>query len=139
MIKKNLVFVVMFFTVLYADAQELQAKVTVLSQQIGSTVNKNVFNTLQTQLTNMLNSRKWTKDIFQTQEKVQCNFLINLQSIVEDNVYKASLTVQAARPVFNASYQSPLMNFQDMLNTSRLILMKQGWVAQTRYLPTLRQ
>ena len=57
-----------------AAAQELQAKVTVLSQAIGSTVNKNVFNTMQTQLTNMLNSRKWTKDVFQTNEKSPVTF-----------------------------------------------------------------
>ncbi|HNP23260.1 MAG TPA: DUF4835 family protein [Panacibacter sp.] len=97
-----------------AAAQELQAKVTVLSQAIGSTVNKNVFNTMQTQLTNMLNSRKWTKDVFQTNEKITCNFLINLQSVSDDNIFKASLTIQAARPVFNSSYQSPLINYQDV-------------------------
>jgi len=94
-------------------AQELQAKVTVLAQQIGPTVNKNVFTTLQTQLTNLLNNRKWTSDVFQTQEKIQCNFLLNLQSVVDDNTYKGTLTVQAARPVFNSTYQSPLVNFQD--------------------------
>lgn len=97
-----------------ANAQELQAKVTVLSQQIGSSINKNVFNTLQTQLTNMLNSRKWTKDVFQNNEKVTCNFLINLQSVSDGNIYKASLTIQAARPVYNSTYQSPLINYQDV-------------------------
>lgn len=36
-------------------------------------------------------------------------------NIVEgsDNVYKAAMIVQAARPVFNSSYQSPLINWQD--------------------------
>jgi hypothetical protein len=29
------------------------------------------------------------------------------------NVYKASLTVQAARPVFNSTYESPIINFLD--------------------------
>jgi len=97
----------------YADAQEIQAKVTVISQQIGTNVNKNIFTTLQKQLTDMINNRKWTKDVFQTQEKIQCNFLLNLSSVTDDNVYKASLTIQAARPVYNSTYQSPLVNFQD--------------------------
>jgi catechol 2,3-dioxygenase-like lactoylglutathione lyase family enzyme len=39
--------------------------------------------------------------------------LLNLQSVVESNVYKATLTVQAARPVYNTSYLSPLINFID--------------------------
>src|SRR4030095_11094475 len=94
-------------------AQELQAKVTILSQQIGTNVNKNIFTTLQTQLSNLINNRKWTGDVFQPQEKIQCNFLINLQSADDDNTYKASLTIQAARPVYNSSYQTQLVNFQD--------------------------
>lgn len=106
---------------LSANAQEFQAKVTVLAQQISTTVNKNVFTTLQNQLTNMINNRKWTKDAFQTQEKIQCNFLLNIQSIVDDNVYKASLTIQAARPVYSATYQSPLVNFQDIDVTFKYI------------------
>lgn len=112
--KKIFLFTLLFVTAFTAGAQEFQAKVTVLAQQIGTTVNKNIFTTLQNQLTNMINNRKWTKDVFQTQEKIQCNFLLNIQSVVDDNVYKASLTIQAARPVYSASYQSPLVNFQDI-------------------------
>jgi Domain of unknown function (DUF4835) len=96
-----------------ATAQEFQAKVTVLAQRVNTTVDKKIFNTLQTQLTNLLNNRKWTKDTYQPQEKIECSFLLNIESIVETNVYKASLTVQAARPVFNSAYQAALINFQD--------------------------
>ena len=48
-----------------------------------------------------------------TQEKIDCSFLLNLQSTGDANVYKASLTIQSARPVFNSSYVCPLVNFQD--------------------------
>jgi hypothetical protein len=112
--KKNLLL--FFFIASIATtikAQELQAKVTVLSQQIGTNVSKNVFTTLQTQLANFINNRKWTGDVFQPQEKIQCNFLLNLSSVVDDNTYKATLTVQAARPVYNSTYQSPMVNYQD--------------------------
>lgn len=112
--KKITILLLGILLVRAAQAQEIQAKVTILSQQLSTAVNKNIFNTLQNQLTNMINSRKWTKDVFQPQEKIQANFLINLQSVIEDNVYKGTLTIQAARPVFNASYQSPLINFQDI-------------------------
>ena len=98
-----------------AAAQELQAKgYGVVAGDRQHSQQQNVFNTMQTQLTNMLNSRKWTKDVFQTNEKITCNFLINLQSVSDDNIFKASLTIQAARPVFNSSYQSPLINYQDV-------------------------
>lgn len=96
-----------------ASAQELQAKVTVVATRVNTTVDKKVFQTLQTQLTNFLNTRKWGSDVFQAQEKIECNFLLNIEKIIEPNVYEASITVQAARPVFNSSYQTPLINYQD--------------------------
>ena len=113
MCKKIYLIALLTAAVFYANAQEIQAKVTILAQQIPTTIYKNRINTLQSQLTNMINNRKWTKDVFQTQEKIQCNFLLNVSSVSDDNVYKASLTIQAARPVYNATYQSPLVNFQD--------------------------
>lgn len=94
-------------------AQEFQAKVTVLAQQVGTFVDKSVFTTLQNQLTQFINNRKWTSDVYQPQEKIRCNFILTVQSVDEDNIYKATLAVQAARPVYNASYQTALVNYQD--------------------------
>ena len=95
------------------SAQELNARVTVNSNRVGNTVPRSTFQTLQNALTNFLNTRKWTKNVFQPVEKIDCNFLLNLQPTNEANVYSASLTVQAARPVLNTTYLSPLVNFQD--------------------------
>ncbi|MBX2930606.1 MAG: DUF4835 family protein [Chitinophagaceae bacterium] len=107
---------ILLFTVsinTYTHAQELKAKVTVITSRIPSTVDKKIFNTLQTQLNNFLNNRKWSKDVFKENEKIVCNFLLNLESIAEQDVYKGSLTIQAARPIFNSSYQAALINFMD--------------------------
>jgi hypothetical protein len=93
--------------------QEINAKVTVGYAQIGSTVDKKVFQNLQTSLINFINKRKWTSDIFDVNEKIECSFLLNLQSIVEPNVYKGTLTIQAGRPIYNTNYLSPLVNFID--------------------------
>lgn len=113
MMKRNSLLLIAIFCCLAARSQELQAKVMVVAQQIGSAENKNKFVTLQNQLTELLNNRKWTSDVFQPQEKIVCNFLLNLSQVVDDNTYKASLTVQAARPVYNSGYQSPIVNYQD--------------------------
>ena len=112
--KLSSIFIVLLAMVcVQANGQEFKAKVTVLASRVPNTVDKKIFTTLQTQLTNFLNNRKWTKDVFQAAEKIECSFLLNIDRVVETNVYKASLTVQAARPVYNSSYQSPLINFQD--------------------------
>ncbi|MCZ2298735.1 MAG: DUF4835 family protein [Chitinophagales bacterium] len=94
-------------------AQELQANVTVVASRIPSSVDKKIFTTLQTQLNNFLNNRKWSNDSYKPNEKIVCNFLLNLESVIETNVYKASLTIQAARPIYNSSYQAALINFMD--------------------------
>lgn len=113
MLKKTALIAVMVFLLQSARSQELQAKLTVLTSKISTNVDKKIFQTLQTALVNFVNNRKWTKDAFQTNEKIQCNFLLNVEQELGNNMYKGSLTVQAARPVFNSAYDSPLINFID--------------------------
>lgn len=96
-----------------ADAQELQAKISVVANRVSNGVDKKIFQTLQGALTNFLNNRKWTSNAYLPQERVRCNFLINIDQELGQNVYKASLTVQASRPVYNTVYESPMINFQD--------------------------
>ncbi|HLO80975.1 MAG TPA: DUF4835 family protein, partial [Chitinophagaceae bacterium] len=96
-----------------AEAQELNARVTVNYQQIPTSIDRKVFKTLQTALTDFLNKRKWTTEEYGPQEKISCNFLLNLTGNTETNVYQATLTVQAARPIYNSTYQSPLVNYMD--------------------------
>ncbi|MDB5229536.1 MAG: hypothetical protein JWN76_341 [Chitinophagaceae bacterium] len=106
----------LFACIIYAlpaHAQELEARVTVNAQKINTTVDKKIFNTLQTQLNNFLNNRKWTNDNFHSNEKIECHFLLSIDNTSEANVYEGKLTVQAARPVYNSDYKSPLVNYQD--------------------------
>lgn len=113
--KYYLVYIFLFFycTTNNVAAQELNARVTINSSRISNTVNKNTFQTLQNALNSFLNNRKWTADNFLANEKIDCNFLLNLKPTTDANVYSASLTIQAARPVFNSSYLSPIVNYQD--------------------------
>ena len=96
-----------------AQAQEINARVTVLYNQVATTVDRKVFQTLQSSLASFINKRKWTSEAYEAGERIECSFLINLTGIKEPNVYQATLTVQAARPVYNTSYLSQLVNFQD--------------------------
>jgi len=111
-IKNLLVFSFLFLSSV-ADAQELNARVTVNFQQIPTSIDRKVFKTLQTALNDFLNKRKWSSEEYGPQEKINCNFLLNLTANTESNVYQATLTVQGARPVYNSTYQSPLINYID--------------------------
>jgi len=103
-----------------ANSQELQARLTVNASQISSTTDKKIFQNLQAALNTFLNNRKWTEDQFQTSEKINCNFLLTITQ-ADNNVFTGTLTVQAARPVFNSTYVTPLINFQDEAVTFKYV------------------
>jgi hypothetical protein len=105
--------VLLLVSCLSLSAQELNSRITINSSRVSSQTDKKIFQTLQTALNNFLNNRRWTQETFQANEKINCNFLLNITEASESNVYKASLTVQAARPVYNTSYETPLINFMD--------------------------
>ena len=111
--KKIISFYIAISLFCICEAQELQAKLTVLSSQVSTQVDKKIFQTLQSELSTFLNGRKWTSETFQPHEKIKCNFLLSIDQDLGQNVFKASLTVQAARPVYNTTYESPILNFQD--------------------------
>lgn len=94
-------------------AQELRARITINTQRLGTPADKKAFQTCQAALNNFLNNRKFTGETFQQNERIVCNFLLNISEAQSGNVYKATLTVQAARPVFNTNYETPLINFMD--------------------------
>jgi hypothetical protein len=124
MLKRILTSLACLLIIATTNAQEIQTKLTVMTNKISTVIDKKVFTTLQNSLTNFLNNRKWTPDQFSINEKIQCNFLLSIEKEVGNpgsNVYQAKLTVQAARPVFNTTYDSPIINFIDDDVTFRYI------------------
>lgn len=97
-----------------AFAQEINCKVRVMHEKIQN-VDKDVFNSMERGLSEFINTRKWTTDQFNTNEKIDCNIMINLTKAldVNDGTYEATLNIQASRPVFNSGYTSPTVNFVD--------------------------
>jgi hypothetical protein len=113
MIKKIMIVFMFAFSVMIVHGQELQARLTIMADKISTQTDKKIFQTLQTTLVNFLNNRRWTNDAFQPAEKIQCSFLLNIEQDLGNNVFKGRLTIQAARPVYNTTYDSPIMNFLD--------------------------
>ncbi len=113
MSKKAFIFSSCFlFFVYFVRGQEIQSKITVNASRVGTQTDKKVFQTLQAALTNFVNTRKWTNETFQPNERIICNFLLNVTAADNGNI-QSTLTIQAARPVYNSSYESPLINFID--------------------------
>jgi len=124
MYKISLFFLLCLFSAA-TKAQEIKSRVSVVSNRVNNSVDKQTFTTLETALNNFVNNTKWTSDTYGTNEKIECNFSLNLQSTDEANVYKATLIIQSGRPVFNSSYVSPVINYQDNDFTFKYIQFQQ--------------
>jgi len=94
------------------NAQELNCRVQVVWQQIQSS-NKHIFESMQKDIYEFLNNRKWTDNIFSTDERIECNILINLTEQLSADEYKGTMQIQSNRPIFNSNFNSVIFNYKD--------------------------
>ena len=109
--KKLFTIFLLIFTLQSSFAQELLATVQVNAQQLGGS-NTQVFKTLEKNLRDFVNNTSWTGKKLQNFEKIKCNFAIVISERTGNN-FKGAIVVQAVRPVFNSTYDTPLMNLND--------------------------
>ncbi len=99
--------------VLAAQAQELNAKITINHNQISGT-DASVFDNLQQTLTQFVNDRQWTNLQFAKRERITCNFNITVTKYDQSSgMFTCKAIIQANRPVYNASYNTTLYNNTD--------------------------
>jgi len=109
---KKIVVGILCLLAVSVNAQELKCNVTINSSQIQGT-NKQVFETLQTALTDLMNNYRWTDLVYATGERIECNFMF-VVSKYEDDIFTTTLQIQARRPVFGTVYSTTIFNFKDM-------------------------
>lgn len=98
---------------LLASAQELNSRVEVNTSQLEGT-NKSVFETLQTAISEYVNTNKWTDTQFSPNERIECTMFFNITEYDDsEGKMTGTLQVQAIRPVYNSSYTTTLLNFRD--------------------------
>ncbi|WP_326981697.1 DUF4835 family protein [Chryseobacterium sp. MYb264] len=109
--KKIISLFLLLFIFTTGFSQELLATVQVNSQQVQGS-NTQAFKALEKSLRDFINNTSWTGKRLQNFEKIKSNFAIVIAER-DGNRFKASIVVQAVRPVFNTNYESPLINLQD--------------------------
>lgn len=98
-------------TFAFSNAQELNCTVSVNADKIGGT-NQQVYKTLQKSLADFINKTDWTGQGYKTNERINCTMVININEVA-GTTYTGTLQVQASRPVFNSTYSSPILNYND--------------------------
>ena len=94
------------------QAQELNARVTLLAPQV-SNINKPTLDALQKTIRDFLNNNKFSNESYKPQERIECSFVITINSWDGGSGYTAEAQIQSSRPVFNSSYNSTLLNMSD--------------------------
>ena len=108
---RNILILLLLCVVSLGGAQELNCNVVVNAQLTGNE-NLQLYKTLENQLTEFVNKRKWTKKTVGLQERIDCNIVINVTENSGEN-FKAGIQVQSSRPVFGSSYTTPVYNIND--------------------------
>jgi len=109
--KKIISLFLLLFIYNLSFSQELLATVQINSQQLGGS-NQQAYKALEKSLRDFINNTSWTGKKLQNFEKIKCNFAVVIAER-DGNRFKGSIVIQAVRPVFSTTYESPLINLQD--------------------------
>lgn len=110
--KKLGIYILLLCCAHSAGAQDLNARVKVISGKI-QTSNMHIFQSLETAMKDFMNGHKWTQDNLLPQERIDCNFVLNITNWDGSSNFSGVLQVQSTRPVYNTTYTSPLLNISD--------------------------
>jgi hypothetical protein len=95
----------------FAQAQQLNCTVTINTERL-SNPNQQVFKTLQTSLSEFVNKTDWTGSVLKQNERINCSMYITLSSNNSDQ-FTGTIQVQSSRLIFNSTYSSPVLNYND--------------------------
>lgn len=93
-------------------SQELNCNVVINADQIQSS-DRAVFEDMEEAIEQFLNTRRWTNDNFNPEERIKCELSITIDKMPTIGSFQATAQIKSARPVFNSNYESVLFNFAD--------------------------
>jgi len=109
--KKIGVWLLFLLHIISASAQELRCSISASTTQVQGS-NRSIFQSLQTALNEFVNQRVWTNHVFTAEERIECSMMLNITSEAGSE-FSGTITVQSRRPVFNSTYPTTMLNFQD--------------------------
>jgi hypothetical protein len=89
---RKLIFILIICLPSIVRSQEFMCQVSVNSPQVEGT-EKKVFQTLQSDLYEFVNNRKWTNYVYKTEERIECSMMITITDRVSSDQFKAKVNV----------------------------------------------
>jgi len=98
--------------VLNMHANELNCQVSISTPGMSDT-ERQIMQTLRSDLREFINETSWTPFEFETRERIEASIQITIEERAGGDEYRASIQVSSRRPVYNTSYDSPVFNHRD--------------------------
>lgn len=95
-----------------AQGGELLADVTVKAENVTIT-DPQLLTQMRNDVTQFLNNRRWTNDVYKPEERIKCSIYIGITAIPQNGSYVATARVFSRRPVYGTSYESTLMSYAE--------------------------
>ena len=112
---KKLIYSVLVcaLSVISAQAQEINATVTVTPTRQIQIADPKIFETLKAQIQDFMTNQKWTEDVFETDERINMTIQLTIDQEKGGSLFGGQLSIQATRPVYNSNYETQLINYID--------------------------
>lgn len=111
--KRIIIFFISLVLSQISFGQELNCQITINTQQIQGTVQKQIFEQMQKSIYDFMNNRRWGNDVYTAQERIDCSILINVTQSIGSDEYLGTIQIQSRRPIYKSSYFAPLFNYID--------------------------
>lgn len=95
-----------------AKAQELNFSIKVVNPQV-RLADPKVFKSLEAALNEYVNGTKWTDDVYEQNERITGTIQITIKSENSATSFSGELAISAQRPVYGATYESPIFTYLD--------------------------
>lgn len=112
---RKLIVILILVAGFNTKAQELNCEVQIINAPaltVGP-VEKEIFSELEQAIYDFMNNTRWTKDVFEIEERINMSILITMTDIPSSSTYEGKIQVQTTRPVYNSSYNTVLFNHVD--------------------------
>lgn len=91
---------------------ELNAIVKINTPQLQRN-DRRVFDQLEVALKEFLNTTKWTQDVYEPDERINCSFIITISKEISSTTFEGELAVQSTRRIYGSGYDSPILYHLD--------------------------
>ncbi|MBG8552257.1 type IX secretion system protein PorD [Hymenobacter guriensis] len=95
-----------------AAAQELNCEVTVNTENV-NIADRQLVTQMQKDITQFLNTRRWTNETYRPEERIRCKLYIGINSVPQAGTYQATAVLVSTRPVYGTSYETNVFSFSD--------------------------